>query len=175
MNLLPPQEKDFLKKEEKLKVMLVLEIVFSFFLIFLFMCLLATKIILGAELEGANIALSAERENFIKTQPTEFQNKVVLLSQDIDKLDNFYKNQINVSEASQVIAEILPEGVYLTNFTWQKSNKKIEITGFAPQRDNLFELQRNLREKGIFENIDFPQSNWIKPNNIEFLATFNLK
>lgn len=175
MNLLPPEEKNFLNKEEKIKRILVLEIIFLFFIIFLFLCLLTVQILLRSDLDAQKIIFEIDLSAFEDSGYGELKDKVDSLGQDIEKINTFYNEQISLTDVKESIADLLPRGVYLTRFSWKKQDRKVELAGFSPQRDYLFDLQRRLNENSDFENIDFPQSNWIKPNNIDFSASFTPK
>ena len=88
---------------------------------------------------------------------------------------SFLKNQeIGVLEK---IFKVLPPEIKLTAFSWKKSTDQISISGFSPNREVLFSLQKNLEGENQFidkSTISFPPQNWIKSSDIDFSVTFKL-
>jgi Tfp pilus assembly protein PilN len=177
INLLPPQYKQELKKEENLKLVLILGIIFLIFLISLTLILLAIKIYIGEQVESLKFLIEKEREKSETRQNLELREKIEKTSQTISKLESFYEEKIYFSAILENIFQTIPEGVYLTSLTIvEKENiAQISLSGFAPTREILFELKNNLESKKQFSEINFPPQNWLKPTNIDFTATFKIK
>lgn len=178
INLLPPKEKEELKKEETLKLTLILGIVFLIFLTFLFLMLLSIKIFLNGELEVQKILYREKEEEFNNSQCQVFQGKIEAANEKLLKVDSFYKNQENLSGIMEKISEALPKSAYLTNLSITLPEGKEEkldgtFSGFALTRETLLEFKQNIEKE--FEEINFPASNWVEPENINFSATFKVK
>ena len=175
INLLPPQQKEELRREEKWKLTLILGIIFLVFLLCFFLIMLSIKIYISGELEFQKNLLGIEEKKFKTPEIQEFQKEITALDQNLFKLDSFYQEQPNLTKILEKISETLPSGAYLTRLSWQKETFQIELSGFAPLRESLFELKKNLEEEKDFENIYFPPANWVKPKEIDFFVTFKVK
>ncbi len=175
INLLPPQQKEELKREEKWKLTLILGIIFLVFLLYLFLIILSIKIYISGELASQKILLETKEKEFKTPEIQEFQKKITALNQNLFKLDSFYQNQPNLTKILEKISTTLPSGAYLTRLSWQKETSQIELFGFTPLRESLFELKKNLEKEKDFEDIYFPSTNWVKPKEIDFYVTFKVE
>ncbi|MDI6591777.1 MAG: PilN domain-containing protein [Patescibacteria group bacterium] len=175
INLLPPQQKEELKKEQNYKLVLILGILILFFLICLILILFSIKIYISGKVESMQILIDLEEERFETSKIKELQKKINLANQNISELKNFYQNQKNIVEILEKISEPLPPGIYLTTLSWQKANSQISLSGFSPSREILFKFKENLEGKKEFTEIYFPSSTWVKPINIDFHTNFKVK
>lgn len=181
INLLPTEQKKILIQERTARI--VLSIVFL-----LFIFLVSFVFILFLNKEIVSIELNRQKE-FIMNQ---FKEEDVSIVADFEmqsknyiskakKANVFYSEVINMTELFADISDILPQGTYITNINYGKeinkekqSINKISIYGFASERNNLVTFKENLESKSRFKNIDFPSSNWVKPENINFITTFEI-
>ena len=72
------------------------------------------------------------------------------------------------------MAEIVPSGIYLTNFSYQTTDNQIALNGWANWRENLIDFQESLEEDALFKEIEAPLSNLIKQRDIDFSFTLKL-
>ena len=175
INLLPPQQKEELLREEKWKLTLILGIISLIFFLCLSLILFSVKIYISGKLESQKILLEIEEKKFKTSEIQDFQKKITLLNQNLSKLDSFYQGQLDLTKILEKISTTLPPGIYLNSFSWQKENSQIGLSGFSSLRGNLFELKKNLEKEKDFEEIYFPPSNWVKPKDINFNVTFKVK
>ena len=178
INLLPSTQKEELIEEEKYKLVLILGILFSIFLICLILILFSIKIPISGQLEVQKILLSQQEENFKKSQIQNLEEKVISFNQVLSKLSSFYYSQISLAEISEKISQDLPSGAYLTIFNFNSGvpsgSGQISLSGFSPSREILFEFKTNLEKEENFQEIYFPPSNWVKPTDIDFLVNFKI-
>lgn len=175
INLLPPQFKTELMREEKWKLVLILGMLFFFFLISFILILFAVKIYIQGQVEFLKI-LAVSEERFLQEGENKLLfEKISLVNQSLSKLNNFYKNQMNSTSLFEKISETLPPGIYLTDFSWQKEDFKISLSGKAKNREALFEFKNNLENQKDFKEINLPLESWRKPRDIDFRATFQIK
>jgi len=174
INLLPSTQKEELIEEEKYKLVLILGILFSIFLICLILILFSIKIPISGQLEVQKILLSQQEENFKKSQIQNLEEKVISFNQVLSKLSSFYYSQISLAEISEKISQDLPSGAYLTNFNFNSETSQISLSGFSPSREILLEFKKNLEKEENFQEIYFPPSNWVKPDNIDFMVNFKI-
>lgn len=175
INLLPPQQKKELEREEKWKLTSILGIISLIFFLCLSLILFSVKIYISGKLESQKILLEIEEKKFKTPEVQDFQKKITILNQNLSKLDSFYHGQFDLTKILEKIATTLPPGVYLNSLSWKKDIFQIGLSGFAPLRENLFELKQNLEKEKDFEEIYFPPLNWVKPKDVNFNVTFKVK
>ena len=174
VNLLPPQYKQELKKEENFRMFLILATVSLTFFVSLALILFSVRIYVRAQAESVKFLVEAERVRLQSTQTMELREKITKGSRNISKLSSFYKNRSDSTEILGTIFQIVPEQVSLTSLSWRKETGAVTISGFSPSREVLFELRNGLQAEAQFSEINFPPQNFVKPVNIDFQATFKV-
>ncbi len=174
INLLPPRYKQELKQEENFKIILILGVFFLFSLVSLVLILFSIKIYIQSQLEYLKIMVELEEKIFQKTEIQYLQKEITFANQNLSELKTFYQHQINLTNILEKISQILPPGMYLTTFFWEKSSFQIFLTGFSPSREILFEFKKNLEQERYFTEINFPPANWLKPSDIDFQVNFKV-
>ena len=177
INLLPSKQKEELGEEEKLKLILILGILIISFLLYFSLILFLIKISIAAELEVQRIYFGEREKELEIAESKEPEEKIEKLNLNLKKLNSFYQNQLNLTEILEKTSQTLPAGIYLTNFNFNLKQGKGEIflSGFSPNRETLLLLKKNLEEEPGFSEIYFPPENWLKPTDINFTLTFELK
>lgn len=175
LNLLPPAEKKELKFAELNSLILSLA---GWFLILL----LIFSLLLGNALFCLSILLK-EQKNLIavkKSNPQmqnllEIEKKIQQANQIIEQVDSAQGRIVLWTPVFEEIAEIVPNGIYLTNFSCQSDSKLITLNGWANQRENLLYFQKLLEKNPSFKEVKIPLSNLIREEDIDFSITFGLK
>jgi Tfp pilus assembly protein PilO len=175
INLLPPSYKEEIVKEEKWKMVLIMEFLLSIFLISLILILFSVRIYIKGQVEALKISASLEEKNLQALGIQTLREKTGVTNQKILKLESFYKNQTDSMELLEKIFKTLPSETNLAVFYWQKSISQVSLSGFSSSRANLFELKKNLEAEQEFSDIYFPSQNWVSPTDIDFQVTFKLK
>jgi len=175
INILPPKEKETLRNEENKKIILIIGILISVLLICLIFILTSIEIFISGRVEAERIINESEKEESEVSEIKYFSEKINLANKAFSDLNSFYKNQIKSVEVFSEISETIPEGIYITIFSYQKDISRISLSGFSSSRDSLLQFQRNLEQKEYFKDIYFPPSTWIKSENINFNLFFNIK
>lgn len=175
INLLPSQEKEILRQEEKYKLVLILGTLFLIFLICLILILLSIRISFSGQLNVQKILLNQKEESFKKSPSQNLEEKIVSFNQTFSELSSFYSSRSNMVDILEKISQDLPYGVYLTNFNFDSETRQISLSGFSPSREILLELKENLEKEENFQEIYFFPSNWVKPNDIDFVVNFKIK
>ena len=174
INLLPPQYKQDLKKEEIFHIVLILGTISLIFFVSLALILLIIEIYLKAEVKSLNLLNNTKSISPELTQADQFREKVTKNFQNISKLKSFYKDKSDVTEILGTIFRAIPNEISLTSLYWQKETGIVTISGFAPNREALFELRNNLQAEKRFSDIKFPPQNFIKQTDIDFQSTFKI-
>ncbi len=176
INLLSPKEKIVLIQEENQKLILILGIILFLALFCFALILLSIKIYISGELEAQKIFLEQKKLDSSSTQEIEQEIKDQDLS--FSDLKTFYEKDFRKSEILERLSQKLPSSTYLTNFsllTKKESELSVSLSGFSPDRDILLEFKKNLESEDMFQEVDFPPPNWVKPNDIEFSASFKVQ
>lgn len=175
INLLPPQEKKEIENEGKFRLVLILGTISSVFLLFISLIFLSINSYLEGELNAKIVILEAEKGRIETPEIQDFQRNISFLNQEIDKLDIFFQQKVELTKALDKISRLIPKNIYLANFSWQKESLEVKILGFAPTREDLFKLKENLEKEESLSDVNFPPINWVKPREIDFQVTFKIK
>ena len=180
INLLPPVEKEELLLEKKKRITIILWLLVLFFLLCLILILFSVKIYLQIQAESQKTLLDEAREEFGQSEIQDFREEINSVNLTLTKLNSFYQQKTYFSKILERISGILPQGIYLTNFSAVFGAEKgeyieVSLSGLSPTADSLFEFKGNLEKESDFEDIYFPPSNWVKLIDINFLATFKIK
>ena len=172
INLLPPEEKERLLLERRKTMVIIIWVAFLFFLFSFFLILILVNVYLQTQIiSQKSILEEIERES----QKAEIQNlleKVNSANKNLEKLESFYKQKIYFIGILEKVSNTLPSGLNLVSFSI--SPPKISLSGFALSRENLFEFKNNIEKESSFKDAYFPPANWVKPNNIDFVVTFDI-
>jgi len=186
INLLPPQDKQELKRE------VIFRKVFAIFFSH-FVCLL---ILVGA-LGFLSAFLSSKAASFQEaaTQKAQqlqsarfqaFKNDAVSLNGSLNKLQAFWQSQIKVSSFLERFIPLVSSNLYLTDLSFNLSSKKVSVVknvasapgeaasndsiqlifagihldGTADSRENLYEFKKVLERQADFSDIYFSPYSW---------------
>jgi Tfp pilus assembly protein PilN len=168
LNLLPPEE----KKKIKLLQFSNLLVSFGFWLLFLmiiFSLLMVSVFVFLHIISNAQSGLMEQREKNEKTQALfEVEEKISETNKSINQIYKKQEEMIVWTPILEKTSEIIPEGVYLNAFSYNKSSERVNISGYAETREALLEYEKNLKESEYFKEVESPLSNIIKKEDIEF-------
>ena len=175
MNLLPPKQKQELLLEEKFRIVLILGIIITAFLISFIFILISIKIFISAEAEIQKINLAQKEQESGNATFQEIENKIITANAVFSQLADFYHKQRDNVVIFKEIFDALPSGVYLTNLSFNSANSQFSIAGFSPSRELLLKLKENLEKENNFSAVYFPPTNWIEPVDINFSLNFKIR
>ena len=171
INLLPPQQKKELFYEERYKLSLISGISIIVFLVSLFSALLAVKFYIYGKTQSNKINIAAISQDQ--------DREIIEINKKLERLDFFYGGSPNITEFLEKIYKIIPENVRLTsislNFSQKDGNFSVSLRGFSPTRELLIQLKKNLESEATLQDINFPVSNWVKPEDVDFSVNFMVK
>ena len=183
INLIAPKEKEKLLMEKITRMIIILWFLLFFFIICLVLVFWTVRIYIKSQLAvQQSFAESVKEEEKVK-KIEQANHKAELINSNLEKLDSFYKNKVYFSPLIERISEILPEGLYLNNFSITFSQKpnnenyaiKVSLLGYAPVREDLLKFKSNLELEEDFLNVSFPASNWVKKVDIDFSVSFEIE
>lgn len=180
INLLPPQSKEELRKEENWKIVMILGINVLLVLVCFSLILYSINLFISGETRAQKILYQEREKEFQTPQMQSLQKNLTTFNLTLSQLDSFYGSQFSATEILEEISETIPSGIYLTNLSiTPKSGKErlIECTlaGFSPTRETLLRFKENLEKKEGFEGVSFPPVSWVKQNDISFTVNFRIK
>lgn len=177
INLLPLQQKKEILEQQRLRLILILGIVFLSFFISLFLVLFLVKGYISADLDTQKII-------------TEERKKEILLNQELEKgitesntllsdLNSFYEKNLDITKVLEKINETLPLGTYLKSYSLGFAKREvgktanISLTGYCKDRDTLVKFKESLEGEELFTEVNFSTESWVDPT--EFMVNFRLK
>ena len=178
INLLPSQQKEELLNQWRLRLTLILGIVFLSFFLSLFLVLFLVKSYITADLKTEEINIEERQKKITLNQ--ELEKEITESNNLLSELDSFYEKSSNLTHVLERINNNLPSGTHLTGFNLsflkQKGEEmtKISLSGHCNNRERLIEFKENLEEEDIFSEVYFSPESWVKPTEIDFGVTFEL-
>ncbi|KPJ57509.1 hypothetical protein AMJ49_00005, partial [Parcubacteria bacterium DG_74_2] len=113
INLLPEIQKEELEKEEKLKIISILGIIFLSSLLSLYLILFSIKVILNGKLETQKIIFNEREKELEVFHIEELEKEIKKYNSIFSKFNYFYQNQISFTDILEKLSKALPEKVYL--------------------------------------------------------------
>lgn len=178
INLLPPENKKELRREENFKTTIIVGILVMVSLVCFSLILLSIKEFIAGEIKVQQILTSQKEAELATPQMQVLQENLTSFNKELSDLKSFYEKQFSYSLALERISSAIPSGIYLTNLSLSPSPKERQfscnISGFSPDRDKLIELKERLEKESYFKEVVFPTTNWVKAADISFTASFKL-
>ena len=184
LNLLPPEQRNILKQEERFRLLLILGFSVIPFLFSFILLLGALWVYLGGTIYFYGSQAMSLEERFADKEET--AKEVKKINTTLDAVANLYEGQVVVSSILEEIGGALSEKMYLNSFQYIPESKKtvgeeveiippkVLVTGFSSTRDELFAFRQALQESERIVSASFPPVNWIKPTDINFTFQANL-
>ncbi len=180
INLLPPKEKEFLEQEKIWRIILILgTLILISFLCFV-LVLFSIKTYVRGEIELQKVLLAQEKLRLKALEIQRFQEEIASANQNLLKLESFYQTQFNLIDLLEKVSNTLPSGVSLTYLSIEPYSRErdynfqVLLSGYAINREDLFEFKKNLEAEKDFKEIYLPPSSWIKPTDINFSIRFSI-
>jgi Tfp pilus assembly protein PilN len=181
INLLPPLEKKKTLLESKRRLIIILWILLLFSIFCFILVLLSIKFYIQGQIDSQRIVFSTAEAEFEQSGAQSLHKEINSVNLKLDKLNDFYQNKVYITEILEKISITLPQGLHLNDLSSSafKINGeygfKISLSGFASNREVLFDFKENLEKDKSFKEVYFPPINWVKPDDIDFAVTFKVK
>jgi len=181
INLLPPEEKERLLLKQKKKLTTILCFIGLFFFLALGIVLIPVNTYISKRVRYYNNVLKTKESVTEQQEIKSMQEKIKEANLSLKKLKAFYNQRFNYSELLEKIAGILPENIYLDDFSSvftepkeEKSYLRVSLSGLALTREDLFNLKRSLEKEEDFQEVHFPPGNWVEAKDINFSVNFKI-
>jgi hypothetical protein len=173
LNLIPPNKKEEIKKNKKLKAVIKAEIVLTIMLVGFFTVLLSFKYILdmglvgemklNSEIEKADQFEKIKKYNDQFSQANDRIKQIALIDQ-----SQLYWSRVFVKISQLALPEIEIRSLSTTDYA-------VTIAGVADTRDSLIGFKSKLENEGCFSNVALPLSDLVDKTNVGFQIAFNVK
>lgn len=174
INLLPPQEKQRLAQAETERMLVIWGFIIAVFLISFILTLLVVNVQIKGRADAQEILLQGLRQELEDPSVAQLKKELISANQLVARVEPVLAKHNKVSPIFDLIAGYLPSGVYITRLSYNDSPRSITLEGFSPTRQMLLTLKSNLESEKLFSKVDFPPSNWIKSENIDFIVNLTL-
>lgn len=174
INLLPQEEKKGLLAEEQFRITLVLGFLFLVFLFSLTSLLFSLKTYIKTQVDYEKEKASQYLREVEGEEAQALKRKILDFNSDLSESVSVFEEQVFLTDILEKISQLLPEGTHSTSFYYQKEVNEVRLLGFSPNRSSLFELKKNFEKEDWIKEFEFPASNWIEPEDIEFNLSFKL-
>lgn len=173
LNLLPPKEKENIRLDLlDQRIIIIGGYLIAALLIFIVLLVVNLMII--------NFKISKSQNNFQDLQKKfaiegfkDIQNKLKNINNKIKNIDQIQKNYPYYSTILEKIIAVIPNGAQISNIS--VTGKHINLAGFAANRDSVVNIKDSLEKSSDFGNINYPLSNFLQAENINFSFSFDIK
>ena len=173
LNLIPPQKKEEIRSNKRLRIILKAETVLAIIFLVFFGVLLSFRYILKIDMSGEAM-LSSEIEQadqFSKIQ--KYNDQFKKANEKIKQVAAIDKDQLYWSKLFIKLSQLIVPGVTLNSFS--NNDFSIIVSGTADTRDDLLVFKSNLEKEACFSNVDLPLSNLVDKTNVGFQINFDVK
>ncbi|MCD5396349.1 MAG: hypothetical protein LR000_01640 [Candidatus Pacebacteria bacterium] len=172
INLLPPQEKERILWEKRLKMFVIIEILVLSCLLVLYLSFLALKINIGIQKNTIEAKVEIERPNILQVQKV--KKEIRSINKTLNSINQIYKEQIFVSDLLFRFIELLPKDAYLTYFYFDKEERNLQIVGKIATLSSLNQFKDTLKKETEFKKVEFSIGTYMPTREIEFQVKISL-
>lgn len=173
INLLPKSRQEDIRYEKILSgLFLVMWIsLASFILVFLIQ--FGSKIYLESRLGSFENKIQVLKEQVNKDENAQIKAEITGINNKIADYKNLADNMPKWSQVLKAFAVLPPEGIVISSFTVDPTDRSVVIRGNAATRELVIELHDNIEnDSENFYNINYPLENLVQPVDVDFHFTF---
>ena len=177
INLLPPPEKALLKQEEITRLIIIVGVVILVCLAALTSILFSIEVYLQGQVQDQKMFLEVGQKEFKNSELQGLQDKIGGINLLFSGLDSFYrKKPYFITNILDSAVRLMPAKTYLKTISFNLSEpSQIFLSGFTAERESLLAFKKTLEAQPFFKEVDFPPSDWVKAQNIDFSATLKVE
>ena len=172
VNLLPSEAQTEIRYERIRSRFLNMSLWISISLVVLVVLMLAARIYLKSESSRVNSLIIFQEELVSQEENQALKKELAEFNSHLSNLIKFEDGHAFWSEVLIELARITPADIAIDALTADREDKKMTVIGFAQTRDSVLQFRRNLLDSAFFEDVNFPLSNLIRPNEVSFRYTF---
>ena len=173
LNLIPPNKKEEIGKNRRLKMVIRTEIVLTIVAVVFLAVLLSFRYSLELDLAGEEMLNSQieKADQFEKIK--NYDNQFNQANERIGQIADIDQAQLYWSKIFEKISQLTPAGIEVQTFSTDQD--AMVIAGLSDTRDNLIEFKANLEENACFSDVVLPLSNLVDKTDVDFKINFNVK
>ncbi|MFZ2189421.1 MAG: PilN domain-containing protein [Candidatus Magasanikiibacteriota bacterium] len=166
LNLLSPDKRNLLKRMVNFQFLKSLLEMILFFLSIFGIALLGGQWVLQDHFYAITGQINSVNNKYAdKNQEIKNINRTLIQT---EKIQNEYT--VWTTKIAE-LTNIIPDGITLTGLSFDKNNKKINITGEAVSRNDLLLFKQNLESIQWINSVEVPPDQLIQKNKIQFSIT----
>lgn len=178
INLLPERYKRELGEERRFRLLLALLFVFTTALVCFALMLGIIRVYIAVKALSQESQIALLEVRFSQDNPV--LAEIQAFNETLSYVSRFLRSSHPVSPILQAFSQVLSGGMYLTSFDYDPAGtrvqegevvpvaERIQVSGFAENRETLFVFRENLQKHPLFSELVFPASNWVQPEDIRF-------
>ncbi|KKR04142.1 MAG: hypothetical protein UT31_C0002G0011 [Parcubacteria group bacterium GW2011_GWF2_39_13b] len=175
INLLPTNEKEFLRLEKIYRSIIFFSRILFAILLILIVLLLAILFFLKIQLAGIEKARSIESQSASAIAIKALKSEISFINQKLMDINRLQTEQKFSPAILEDLAQLAPPGVQLSSFFFDAKTQKAVLDGRASTRDSFIYFKTALENSPKFYNIDSPLSNLTKSAENNFRISFQIK
>jgi len=173
INLLFKEEKEKIRKERNLKILIIWEIYFIWFLLFLSLFLSLIYIFLFLTLEKTKIIFSEKTKALQSFYFKDIKEEKEKLSQFFPRIFNFFQGD-DLMENLEFLLKIKPDKIDYLELSLNEQNQ-VFLRIFASTRDDLLAWKEKLEKEKRISDFNFPLEALFQKENIDLTVSFKIK
>ena len=172
LNLLPPKKKrEFVLLEQDIVIKNAISI------LLLLTILAAITLLAGKFLLQNHFNQTVEQSTLTTRTAKIFNSEIKLFNELLENTDNVQQKYLPWTKFLTALSGLVPTRIVLNSIAVTQDSAEtyqIFLTGLAPTREDLLELQNNLDNSSFLTAVNVPLDNLLKKESIEFTITASI-
>lgn len=168
LNLLSPE-----KKKELAQKKIYDSLRDALYILLLFSTFIAAISLMARLLLKKNFETSIKQNIPLQQKGLELERKVTHLNKTLARIEEIQKNSISYSPTLLTLTQLIPNGITISELTIARDT--VSIRGKAKSRDAFLELTSIIEKNPDFENVDYPITNLVQKEDIDFSINFTVR
>ena len=170
LNIIPPQ----LKKEIKIKT--VYAALKDFYaILFINICFLGIILLASLGVIQAHFVKTIKNSSLLTKSVENYEQQIKEINTKINEVEKIQAEAVNWSYLLSLLWEQTPKGIFFNKISLNKDKNSLILNGLSDTRENLLVLKSLIEDSGYFKNINFPISNLLKKENVNFTISAEIK
>ncbi len=172
LNLIPPHRKEEITHASRVRMVLLWEVEIFMALVLCIGMLFSIRYIVRLNLAIAQNEMK-NGGNLQYKKIKEYDDFVAAINSKTSEIEKIQRGQLYWSKLFQILGEKVPSEIELHSLSVK--NYRISLTGRAATRAELVFFKENLEKTMCAEEVNFPFSNLISKENLDFEISFKVK
>lgn len=170
LNLIPPFEKERLRRKKQLRMLVRWEFALSALLVIFILTLVSVNYIFSLNI---SLLLAERGQGAEYKKIEELQNNIKEINADVLEVEKIQKGQLYWTRLGELLNRSIPDGIMLKSVATK--NYGISLSGKSDTRGELVKLKEALEKEECVSELNFPLSNLISKEDVDFQIDFKIK